>query len=177
MYALKLPALPPRPSRDNGTILPALLAGALVLMIALQFALPAELELPLEDAPMVPVRLANASVARVQADPAILREALFTPARSAVVGGGASTGTGPLDGAFVVGMVRARGVARAIIQQSDGRALSVPVGGRYREWRLVSVTPGNAVFSRDGERLSLAFTTGQLLPSDNGFQPARTNEE
>lgn len=177
MYELKLPALPPRPSRDNGTILPALLAGALVLMIALQFALPAELDLPAEGSRIVPVRMVQGNVARVVPDPVILRDALFSPARSAVAGGTATGGTGPLDGAIVVGMVRARGVARAVIQQSDGTALSVPVGGRYRSWRLVSITSGNAVFSRDGERLALAFTTGQLLPSDNGFQPVRTNEE
>lgn len=174
---MKLPALPPRPNRDNGTILPALLAALLVLMIALQFALPAELDLPSEGKGVVPLKLSPTAVNRVIPDPLILRDALFSPGRSAVAGAKVAGGSGPLDGAVVVGMVRARGVARAIVQQADGSAVSVSVGGRYRGWRLLSITAGNAVFSRDGERLSLAFTTGQLLPSDNGFQPARTNEE
>jgi hypothetical protein len=155
--------------------MPALLCGALVLLLALQFALPVDEELPPEVRRVVPARLTQSAVNRVVPDPIILRNALFSPGRG---GGGTNVAAlGPLDGARVVGMVRGRGFARAVLQQSDGSPVSIPVGGSYRGWRLITLTPRNAVFSREGERISLAFTSGQILPNDNGFQPRRTNEE
>ena len=172
---MKRLALPPRPSRDNGALMPALLCGVLVLMLALQFALPRDDELPTEVRRVVPARLAQSQVGRVAADPIILRSALFSPGRG---GGGANVAAaGPLDGAAVVGMVRGRGFARAVLQQSDGSAVSVPIGGSYRGWRLIALSQGNAVFSKEGERLAMAFTTGRILPNENGFQSRRTNEE
>ncbi len=155
--------------------MPALLCGVLVLMLALQFALPRDDELPTDMRRVVPARLAQNAVGLVVPDPVILRSALFSPGRG---GGGASVAAaGPLDGAVVVGMVRGRGFVRAVLQQSDGSAVSVPVGGRYCGWRLVALAQGNAVFSKEGERLAMAFTTGRILPNEGGFQPRRTNEE
>jgi hypothetical protein len=155
--------------------MPALLCGVLVLMIALQFALPTDTELPTEVRRVVPARLAQNSVGRVVPDPIILGSALFSPARGG--GGGNVAAIGPLDGAVVVGMVRGRGFARAVLQESDGGAVSVPVGGSYRGWRLVSLSQGNAVFNKEGERVALTFTSGRILPNESGFQPRRTNEE
>jgi hypothetical protein len=155
--------------------MPALLCGVLVLMLALQFALPVDEELPAEVRRVVPARMAQSEVNRVVPDPIILRSALFSPGRG---GSGANVAAaGPLDGAVVVGMVRGRGFARAVLQQSDGSPVSVPVGGSYRGWRLVALKPGNAVFSKEGERLAMAFTSGQILPNSSRFQPRRTNEE
>lgn len=174
---MKLPALPPRPSRADQTLLPALLAAVLVLMVALQFALPVEDELPAAMRRVVPARLAQTGVNRVVPDPVILRSALFSPSRAAGGGGANVAASGPLDGAIVVGMVRGRGFARAVVQEPGGGAVSVPVGGRYRGWRLVALGASNAVFSRDGKREVMSFTTGQVLPNNNDFQPRRTNEE
>lgn len=155
--------------------MPALLAGVLVLMIALQFALPVENDVPVDVRRVVPSQLGEVAISRVVPDSNILGNALFSPGRG---GGGSNVAaSGPLDGAVVVGMVRGRGFARAVLQQSDGSAVSVPVGGNYRGWRLVTLASGNAIFSRDGERVTLAFTNGRILPNDNGFQPRRTNEE
>ncbi len=155
--------------------MPALLCGVLVLMIALQFALPTDEELPAEVRRVVPARLAQSAVNRVVPDPNILRSALFSPGRG---GGGANVAAvGPLDGAVVVGMVRGRGFARAVLQQSDGSPVSVSVGGSYRGWRLIALAQGNAVFSKEGERLAMAFTSGQNVPNQGDFQPRRTNEE
>jgi hypothetical protein len=147
----------------------------LVLMFALQFALPVGDELPAEVRRVVPARLAQSEVGRVVPDPIILRSALFSPARGG--GGGNVAAVGPLDGAVVVGMVRGRGFARAVLQETNGTAVSVPLGGNYRGWRLAALSGGNAVFTKEGERVALAFTSGQILPNDNGFQPRRTNEE
>jgi hypothetical protein len=174
---LKLPALPPRPSRADQTLLPALLAAVLVLMVALQFAMPVDKEMPAAVRRVVPARLAQTPLSLVVPDPVILRSALFSPSRAARGGGANVAASGPLDGAIVVGMVRGRGFARAVVQERDGNAVSVPVGGRYRGWRLVALTSGNAVFSQDGKRVVMSFTTGQVLPSNEGFQPRRTNEE
>lgn len=155
--------------------MPALLCGVLVLMLALQFALPVDDELPTEVRRVVPARLAQNGISRVVPDPAILENALFSPGRG---GGGANVAaSGPLDGAVVVGMVRGRDFARAVLQESGGGSVSVPVGGNYRGWRLVTLSSGKAIFSRDGERVALAFTSGQILPNEGGFQPVRTNEE
>ena len=163
----------PRPSRDNGTLLPALLAGVLVLMVALQFALPAEVELPLQIGQAAPARLAVREVSRVVPDPIIARSALFAPGRG---GGGNVASAGPLDGAVAVGMVRGRGFARALLQQSDGSAVSVPVGGGYRGWRLAGLNKDYAIFTRDGERIAMPFTNGNVEPG-RAFPNQQANEQ
>jgi hypothetical protein len=156
--------------------MPALLCGVLVLMFALQFALPVDDELPIDVRRVVPARFTQSEVARVVPDPVVLDKAIFSPAR----GGGSGSNiaaTGPLDGATFVGVVRGRGFARAVLQQSDGSPISVPLGGSYRGWRLISLVASDAIFSKDGERATLSFTSGRTLPNESGFQPRRTNEE
>ena len=173
---MKLLALPPLPSRDNRTLLPALLAAVLVLMIALQFALPVDDELASDARRVVPSDGVDAAIGRVVPDPVILRSALFSPSRSSAANGAATVGKGPLGGAAVVGAVRVAGRARAVIQQSDGTAISVAVGGRYQGWTLISLSSTAALFLRDGERLMMAFTNGAILPNTNGFQPRPAEE-
>jgi hypothetical protein len=157
--------------------MPALLCGVLVLMIALQFALPVGDELPAEVRRVVPLRSAQGQTSLVVPDPIILRSALFSPGRGGGAGGTNVAATGPLDGAAPVGMVRGRGFARAVLQQSDGSAVSIPVGGRYRGWTLVKLSASDAVFTREGERVVLAFTNRPILPNESGFQSRRTEEE
>jgi len=164
---LKLPALPPLPSRDDRTLLPALLAALLVLMMAIQFALPVAEELPSDARRVVPSGSVEAVVGRVVADPVIVRNALFSPSRGSAASAAAGVGNGPLGGATVVGMVRVGKVARAIIQQADGMAVSVAVGGVYRGWTLVALSTTRARFLRDGERLAMDFTNGAILPNTN----------
>ena len=170
---MKLPALPPLPSRDDRTLLPALLAGVLVLMIALQFALPAADKLPGDARRVVPLRGVDAVISRVIPDPVIMRNALFSPSRGGAASGG---GTGPLGGATLVGMVRVGNRARAIVQRGDGTAVSVAVGGRYQDWTLVALSTKTARFVRDGERLTLDFTNGAILLNSNSRRP-RPEEE
>ncbi len=157
--------------------MPALLCGVLVLMIALQFALPVGDELPAEVRRVVPSRAAQVQTSLVVPDPIILRNALFSPGRAGGAGGANVAAIGPLDGAAPVGMVRGRGFARAVLQQSDGSAVSIPVGGRYRGWTLVRLTASDATFTREGERVVLSFTDRPNLPNSNGFQPRRADEE
>ncbi len=172
---MKFQARFPRPSRDSGTLLPALLSGVLALMVALQFALPAEVELPLQIGQAVPARIATSEVARVVSNPVIMRNALFTPSRGGSGGGNVAT-AGPLDGAVVVGTVRGRGFARALLQQSDGSSIAVPLGGGYRGWRLAGLNRDAAIFTRDGERIAMPFTTG-IVEANRSFPNQRANEE
>ncbi len=172
MSALKFQAPLPRPSRADGTALPALLAAVLLGMAPLQFALPDE-EVRSEGAGRAVVPRATAtSVGLALADPVIFRDALFAPAR----GRGKSAGSGPLDGAAFVGVVRGRGFARAVIQGAGGDASSVPLGGSYRGWRLVSLTDSSAVFIRDGIRHSAAITRGVIATAPS-FQPRLPYEQ
>lgn len=157
--------------------MPALLCGVLVLMLALQFALPADDELPAEVRRVVPARASQNGISRVVPDPVIVSNPLFSPGRGGGGGANVAAATGPLDGATFAGIIRGRGFARAVLQQNDGSPVSVAVGGSYRGWRLVSLTAASAIFSRDGERVVLGFTTGRTLPNEGGFQPRRTNEE
>lgn len=141
-------------------------------MVALQFALPAEVELPPQIGKAAPARFATREIARVVPDPIIVRSALFTPGRG---GSGSVAAAGPLDGAVAVGMVRGRGFARALLQQSDGSAVSVPVGGGYRGWRLAGLNKDYAIFTRDGERVAMPFTNGNAQ-SNRAFPNQQANE-
>lgn len=174
MFALKYQAPLPRPSRADGTALPALLAALLAVMVVLQFALP-----PAEDPIFVPGRaaapkLTAEGLSLSLADPVILRSALFAPGRAR--GSSAAGGIGPLDGARFVGVVRGRGFARAVLQGADGEATSVSMGGDYRGWRLVSLGNDNAVFIRDGIRHRAAIASGAIEPASS-FQPRFSNEQ
>ena len=172
---MKFQARFPRPSRDSRTLLPALLSAVLALMVALQFALPAEVELPPRIGQTVPARITASEVARVVSNPVILRNALFTPGRGGGGIGNVAT-AGPLDGAVVVGTVRGRGFARALLQQSDGSSVAVPLGGGYRGWRLAGLNRDSAIFTRDGERVAMPFTNGSVGPNPV-FPKQQANEE
>ena len=147
----------PWPARADGNWLPALLALVLVLMAALQFALPADVVLP--DAPgrTVANRLPERIAFRAVPDDVILRRALFAPGSGGA--GKGVAGAGPLDGATPVGVVRGRGFARAVLQQADGSAVSLPVGAAYHSWRLTGIATNSATFLRDGRKLVLPLTS------------------
>ena len=161
------------PARADGTRLPALLALVLVLMAALQFALPTDVVLP--DAPgrTVANRLPERIAFRAIPDDVILRRALFAPGS-----GGAGKGiaaTGPLDGATPVGVVRGRGFARAILQQADGSAVSLPVGAAYHSWRLTGIAKDSATFFRDGKKLVLPLSSDP--PTSTKFNSTQQADE
>jgi hypothetical protein len=172
MYALKFPAPLPRPNRADRTLLPALLAVLLLFMVVLQFAFPAQNESVIAPTRLVLPKLEALEPSLALADPIILRNALFAPGR----GGGKSTGTGPLDGAAFVGIVRGRGFARAVLQPGEGQAVSVPVGGAYRGWKLVSLNGSDALFMRDGIRHTATIVRGAIENSPN-LQPQLANEQ
>jgi hypothetical protein len=169
---LKYQAPLPRPSRADGTALPALLAAVLAAMVALQFVLPQEESRSAVPHRSVVRRTVTGGPSLSIADPILLRDALFAPAR----GRGKSAGAGPLDGAVFVGVVRGRGFARAVLQEADGGAASVSLGGKYHGWKLVSLDDANAVFIRDGIRHSAPIARGAIASAPS-FQPRLPYEQ
>lgn len=136
-----------------------MLAALLAVMIALQFLLVEEEALPVLPGRTV-VPQASAQTAGITiADPVIQRAALFAPTR----GEGGTAGSGPLDGAAFVGVVTVRGSARAVLQTIDGDAVSVPVRGSFRGWRLVRLTQDSAAFVRDGVRHVAPIARGIII--------------
>lgn len=159
MSALKFPAPLPLPSRADRSIFPALLAALLVLMIVIQFALRDEPEQLLVPGRVVVPRANAVAASAFVADPVITGNPLFAPGR----GRGEQAGTGPLDGAVFVGIVRGRGFANAVLQQPDGQAVTVPVGRTYRGWRLVSLVNANATFVRDNAKYRATIARGAIV--------------
>ncbi len=160
------------PTRDNGTILPALLCAVLVLMAGLQFAPPAELELPVSAGRVTAKTLPAREPNRVVADSIILRDPLFSPTRG---GGTNEASSAPLDGAKAVGIVRGRGFARVIMQDAAGTPVSINLGNRYKGWRLTQIGRDSVTFSQGKERLAVSLANE---PSGSqSYQPRQQMDE
>jgi hypothetical protein len=171
MCALKrLPAIP-LPRRDNGALVPALLSGLLLLMLALQLVLPRDAALPETAGGMAPRRQPSVVAVPAAVDPVILSRALFAPSR--VRGAGSAQSAGPLDGAAVVGLVRNGRSVRVMIAEPGGRFTSLAIGAAYHGFRLIGANAQAAIFAHDGERLVVAFSSG-VTASDT---PAAQEEE
>lgn len=152
MCDLKLPASIPLPRRADRTLLPAVLTALLAAMLLGQLLMPSAVVLP--DAQIGrPMRLAPLAVPRIAVDPEILARPLFAPNRrddgEAVV-----SKASPLEGARAVGVIIARGAARVFLQDPDGTVSRIGIGGVYRGWRLVRITP-NPTFMRGNESVVL----------------------
>ena len=150
------------PNRDNATLFPALLALLLVLMAALQWALPAEVVLPDAAGRAVAPQMAERSIMRTFPDDVILRRALFAPGRG--VTGKSAEDSGPLDGATPVGIVRGKGFARVILQQADGSAVTLSLGSAYHGWALTRISQDSAIYKRNGKTLMLPLGSRASLP-------------
>jgi hypothetical protein len=172
MPALKFPAPLPLPNRADGSVLPAILAVVLAVLILAQFMIVDVAEQPAVAGRNIVAKTAEQRVSISVADPVILRNALFAPAR----GAGGSVGAGPLDGAVFAGVVRGRGFARAVLQQASGDAVSVPVNGSYHGWKLVALNNENATFVRDGIRYVAQIGRG-VISANTDFQSERDIEE
>lgn len=163
MSALKfLPALP-RPSRADRSRLPAALTVLLAMLLAVQFALPAPVELP-GGVSGQPFRLPALSLPSVVADPAIVQRPLFAPNRRASAADGPAANDA-LSGALAVGSAAVRGAVRLFIRTADGKLVVLGVGSRLDGWRLDAVTPAGAQFSRSADR--------QTIPISSTPQPRR----
>jgi hypothetical protein len=156
-----------RPNRTERTLLPAGLAAVLLALLLLQFSLPDAFTLP--DVAMgrlspVPVR----RIDPVAAASVITERALFSPGRS-LEGGATDSATAPLGGANAIGYAINRGSARLFLQDGNGKLHTLAIGGVYRDWQLVRLTPESALFARADERLRLLISASK--PPVSGTNP------
>lgn len=156
MSVLKFPAFIPPPRRADRTLLPAALTALLAMVLLVQLLLPQPIDLP-EAGVARPLRLAPLVVPGVVADPAIALRPLFAPRRQETVEPGVANVAAPLEGARAVGLISARGAVRLFIEAPDGRISRIGIGGVYRGWRLVRVTP-EPMFVRGTETAALPIT-------------------
>ncbi len=155
------------PSRADRTVLPAALAGVLVLVFGLQLIWTRiDPDLP----PVMAVGAALSKVAVPKIVPAttslaIFARPLFAPRQSAAVANGASP---PMfGGAIVAGTVSIRGRTFAVIRQANGATSNMSIGGTLDGWRLVSLGQQAAVFVKGAVRREIEY----------GMQPTQGSEE
>lgn len=163
------PLVPPR--RDNGALLPALLAGLLAAACVQQLVAPIDPDLPASGAaPATQVaRYAAPGVRLVSIPDVIEARPLFAPSR-------AGTGTGDtadvvLDGAVVAGSVNYRGRVRAVVRTSNGTIEYVPIGRTIAGWQLVGLGADAARFARAGEKIDVPYGAASVV------QPAEAEDE
>jgi hypothetical protein len=153
-------------------LLPALLCAVLVAMAALQFALPKDSELTSSPGRVIARTLPEREISRAVADPIILRDALFSPMRAGKSNDNVSA---PLGGAKAVGIVRGRGFARVVLQDSIGNPISLNLGNRYQGWTLTRINRDSVAFSRGRERLELPI--GSAAITAQSYQPNQQVDE
>lgn len=157
------------PSRADGTLLPALLALVLASLAVFQLVTGADGP-PAESYGRVIVPVVRPRIgAPIAIDPAIVHASIFTPVRGTARDAQAPASLGPLGDAAPVGITRAGGVTRVILQRGDGQIVRLPIGGRYASWRLTGVTNDAVRFTGpDGSvRIPLAdrpISPGQYNP-------------
>jgi hypothetical protein len=162
----------PRPRSGDGTILPAALAGLLVVTLALQVAF-----VPSDEPELDAARWAGASaplgmppITPAVASRAILEQPIFTPARA--TGGG--TAADPLAGAQVAGAWSVGRQANLVVREADGGTRTVRIGQSVNQWILTAITPQGARFSRDGQSMLVPF--GATAPQNAPTQQEDENQ-
>ncbi|MDT0508403.1 hypothetical protein [Novosphingobium sp. MMS21-SN21R] len=147
----------PLPRREDGSLLPALLALLLAALLVVQFMIVTPVELPEPALGAGRNTVAQALVAGNAIAPKLIVENdVFSPLRSA---GGSPDGAsaGPLGGAVVAGSVSVGGRAYAMVIVPGGRISRLAPGGSINGWRLLGLTTGGARFGRGSERLDVAY--------------------
>lgn len=150
------------PRREDATILPAILAGLLVLMLASQLAFPSDIASQPVLASSRATRIAGVDAAPIRAADIIVARNLFAPGRSQTGALGKVPGTA-LGGAVVAGTVGSGARMRAVVMQPGGTLVFVGVGGLLNDWRLDRLRPDRAVFRRGADKLEMPF--GGMAPS------------
>jgi hypothetical protein len=149
------------PQRSDRSVLPAALAGVLALMVVVQlvFAGP----VPLPSGVAVPARSSDYAAPPVRqsiADAAILAHPLFAP-RQAPSAGGDAAAPRLIEGAQVAGTVAIRGSRRIVVRRADGKIVNLAQGQEIGSWRLVDIGDSSATFTRNGQRVAMAYSAAQ----------------
>ena len=187
MFVLTLLPPIPRPERADGTVLAALLATLLALLMVAQFLLPSDRPAAPE-VPPAALQTVSVAIAAISPDPALARRSIFQPTRLA---GGSAEGAGvpggPLDGAAPAGIVRVRGAARLVLQTPSGGSVTLRPGQSWQGWRLLAIGTEEVRFARGSETVTLglgAATDSYSYPGydprgydPRGYQPNQADEQ
>ncbi len=155
------------PNRADDTILPAVLAGLLAVLLAVQLLLSgADPDLP----PALAVSASRTKttipeMAPVVAARVIFDRPLFAPRQSltAALRTGAASMIG---GALVAGTVSIRGRSFAVVRRANGDVMNLGIGGVIDGWRLVALQAGGAVFVKGKESRVLAYGAAAFAPAE-----------
>jgi hypothetical protein len=158
MSALKYRLPFPRPRRADGTLAPALAAGALAAMLLLQLMVPRTVTLP-EPGVVRPFTLDPARPMPLAPGTAMLVRPLFA-ARVAPGVPGAAAVEEPVGGARAIGVAVRGGARTGFVQAPDGTVVSLSPGAAYHGWQLVAVHAGALVFRRGAALATLPVTAG-----------------
>ena len=163
MFKLKLRFPSALPPLDKTASLPLVLCALLAGAVAIQLPGGGDVELP----PPGPVgrgaqsALPAGEPERAEGGAIILARSMFAPA-----GGPAASGAGQVGDRKIVGSVRVGRAIYAVVQGADGRAVSVPLGGRIGDWRLMAVRTNEILLTRGEEKIIVPFGAGAPLPAN-----------
>jgi hypothetical protein len=154
------------PGPGSSEFVPALATGALILLIALQIALPYATELP-ADTGLAPRRARALKVPAIPPYPALAQDDIFDPSRQR---GDHGSPEGAADALQVVGVVSSSRGGAALIGMTGATARFVRAGESVGGWKLVSVAK-DAVWVQKGDvrrRLAVGATPPGPTPATAG---------
>lgn len=143
----------PRPTRDNGGLVPALLAAALAATAVIQLATIRDVTLPL--APAAPIHIADsaqAAFAPATIPSSLQARRIFGHDMPAAASSGSNASPALLAGSIVV---RGRGVA--LLQVEGGQIVRLSPGATWRGMRLERLTPDAAIFRSGAHAIAVPF--------------------
>lgn len=163
----------PAPRSDEGTLVPAVLLGLLIIMMALQFWL-ARSEETVPAGESLPVRMAYKPprITAVAVAPAILTQPIFSPTRAA--GSGATSGD-LLEGSQIIGAWSQGRQARLVLRKPDGNSVTIRLGQVVNGWQLAGITSEGARFARSGDTALIHF--GASAPQSQSNDENQSEEE
>jgi len=151
-------------SRHSPELMPAGAATVLLLLAAVQIAIPSSVKLP-DDMAVVPKRSLETRAPISTSYAAVLAHPLFAPDRAPVTAEAQPFGN--LNGFEVLGTAIAGNMSAALVRDATGRILRLKPDEVLQGWRVVSIDRTQITFDRDGERRSLAVDMSRTKMAAN----------
>jgi general secretion pathway protein N len=95
----------------------------------------------------------------------IWKHTLFEPSRTLTVTAKEATPSAKLEGIILTGVVQTPSLHVALLQDASGKPLRIPLDGIYQGWRLASLEPRRAIFTRGTDRSELTFPVSDNKPA------------